>query len=156
MGRNGDGDRDARGPGEDRLPLPWPSRGRPGRWIVSAIVLALVAQIVHGLATHPFFEWDRFQYWFPRPDRQAFAGSPATAAETINDFVQADASDGFILVPHITPGGLDAFADTVVPLLQERGVFRTEYEGTTLHDHLGLAHPDTAGTRGRPGPPVIS
>ena len=52
--------------------------------------------------------------------------------------MQADASDGFILVPHITPGGLDEFADKVVPLLQERGVFRTEYEGTTLRDHLGL------------------
>jgi FMN-dependent oxidoreductase (nitrilotriacetate monooxygenase family) len=71
--------------------------------------------------------------------RQSFIGSPATVAATINDFVQADASDGFILVPHITPGGLDEFADTVVPLLQERGVFRTEYEGSTLRDHLGLA-----------------
>ncbi|WP_458083900.1 NtaA/DmoA family FMN-dependent monooxygenase [Streptomyces malaysiensis] len=76
-------------------------------------------------------------------NRQSFIGSPATVAETINSFVQADASDGFILVPHITPGGLDIFADTVVPLLQERGVFRTEYEGTTLRDHLGLAHPAT-------------
>lgn len=80
--------------------------------------------------------------------RQSFIGSPATVAETLNEFVQADASDGFILVPHLTPGGLDAFADTVVPLLQERGVFRTEYEGTTLRDHLGLDHPDT-GTRVR-------
>ncbi|NIY62685.1 NtaA/DmoA family FMN-dependent monooxygenase [Streptomyces malaysiensis] len=76
-------------------------------------------------------------------NRQSFIGSPATVAETINSFVQADASDGFILVPHITPGGLDVFADTVVPILQERGVFRTEYEGTTLRDHLGLAHPAT-------------
>ncbi|MFF7970312.1 NtaA/DmoA family FMN-dependent monooxygenase [Streptomyces sp. NPDC007905] len=75
-------------------------------------------------------------------NRQTFVGSPATVAQTINDFVQADASDGFILVPHITPGGLDVFADKVVPLLQEQGVFRTEYEGTTLRDHLGLAHPD--------------
>jgi alkanesulfonate monooxygenase SsuD/methylene tetrahydromethanopterin reductase-like flavin-dependent oxidoreductase (luciferase family) len=75
-------------------------------------------------------------------NRQAFIGSPATFAKTINDFVQADASDGFILVPHITPGGLDPFADKVVPLLQEQGVFRTEYEGPTLRDHLGLAHPD--------------
>ncbi|MGW6015035.1 NtaA/DmoA family FMN-dependent monooxygenase [Streptomyces sp. NPDC055210] len=74
-------------------------------------------------------------------NRQAFVGSAETVAHTINEFVQADASDGFILVPHITPGGLDAFADTVVPLLQERGVFRTEYEGTTLRDHLGLARP---------------
>jgi FMN-dependent oxidoreductase (nitrilotriacetate monooxygenase family) len=70
--------------------------------------------------------------------RQTFVGSPSTIATTINDLVQQDASDGFILVPHIVPGGLDAFADTVVPLLQERGVFRTEYEGTTLRDHLGL------------------
>ncbi|HXP57448.1 MAG TPA: F420-dependent methylene-tetrahydromethanopterin reductase, partial [Streptosporangiaceae bacterium] len=70
--------------------------------------------------------------------RQTFVGSPATIAGQINQLVQADASDGFILVPHITPGGLDEFADTVVPLLQERGVFRTEYEGTTLRSHLGL------------------
>ncbi|MGW5657594.1 NtaA/DmoA family FMN-dependent monooxygenase [Streptomyces humi] len=75
-------------------------------------------------------------------NRQSFVGSAATVARTINEFVQADVSDGFILVPHITPGGLDVFADTVVPLLQEQGVYRTEYEGTTLRDHLGLAHPD--------------
>ncbi|MEU4519026.1 NtaA/DmoA family FMN-dependent monooxygenase [Amycolatopsis sp. NPDC024027] len=70
--------------------------------------------------------------------RQTFIGSPATVAAAIDDLVQADASDGFILVPHVTPGGLDEFADTVVPLLQERGSFRTEYTGTTLRDHLGL------------------
>ncbi|MFB7600481.1 NtaA/DmoA family FMN-dependent monooxygenase [Streptomyces sp. NPDC056160] len=77
-------------------------------------------------------------------NRQTFVGAPATVAKTIDDFVQADACDGFILVPHITPGGLDPFADKVVPLLQEQGVFRTDYEGTTLRDHLGLAHPDHA------------
>jgi hypothetical protein len=52
--------------------------------------------------------------------------------------VESEACDGFILVPHITPGGRDRFADEVVPLLQERGVFRAEYEGDTLHDNLGL------------------
>jgi FMN-dependent oxidoreductase (nitrilotriacetate monooxygenase family) len=70
--------------------------------------------------------------------RQTFVGSPLTVADAINDLVQADASDGFILVPHITPGGLDEFADTVVPLLQERGVFRSDYKGSTLREHLGL------------------
>lgn len=70
--------------------------------------------------------------------RQTFIGSPATVAASIDDLVQADASDGFILVPHVTPGGLDEFADKVVPLLQDRGSFRTEYTGTTLRDHLGL------------------
>jgi FMN-dependent oxidoreductase (nitrilotriacetate monooxygenase family) len=73
--------------------------------------------------------------------RQSFIGSPQTVADAIDAHVQADACDGFILVPHITPGGLDRFADEVVPLLQERGVFRTDYEGPTLRDHLGLAGP---------------
>lgn len=76
--------------------------------------------------------------------RQSFVGSPETVASEMDRFVQADASDGFILVPHLTPGGLDDFADRVVPLLQERGVFRAEYEGTTLRDHLGLAPLATA------------
>jgi alkanesulfonate monooxygenase SsuD/methylene tetrahydromethanopterin reductase-like flavin-dependent oxidoreductase (luciferase family) len=79
--------------------------------------------------------------------RQTFIGSPSTVAGAINHLVQADASDGFILVPHITPDGLDEFADRVVPMLQERGVFRTEYEGSTLRDHLGLAPLGASATR---------
>ncbi|MFH9856539.1 NtaA/DmoA family FMN-dependent monooxygenase [Streptomyces althioticus] len=80
-------------------------------------------------------------------NRQNFIGSAETIARTIDEYVQNDASDGFILVPHVTPTGLDAFADKVVPLLQERGVFRTDYEGPTLRHHLGLAHPDGLGDR---------
>jgi FMN-dependent oxidoreductase (nitrilotriacetate monooxygenase family) len=71
--------------------------------------------------------------------RQSFIGSPSTVAAEINRFVQDDASDGFIIGSHLVPGGLDPFVDKVVPLLQERGVFRTEYEGTTLRENLGLA-----------------
>ncbi|HEV2640039.1 MAG TPA: LLM class flavin-dependent oxidoreductase, partial [Actinocrinis sp.] len=70
--------------------------------------------------------------------RQNFIGSPATIADAIDDLVQQDAADGYILVPHITPDGLADFAQRVVPLLQEKGVFRTEYTGTTLREHLGL------------------
>ena len=70
--------------------------------------------------------------------RQSFIGTPAAVADAMDEFVQTDASDGFVLVPHITPGGLDEFAEKVVPLLQERGSFRTEYEGVTLREHLGL------------------
>ena len=77
--------------------------------------------------------------------RQSFVGSPETIARAVNDFVQADAADGYILVPHITPAGLDPFVDKVVPLLQERGAFRADYTGSTLRDHLGL------GPLGRPG-----
>jgi FMN-dependent oxidoreductase (nitrilotriacetate monooxygenase family) len=71
--------------------------------------------------------------------RQSFVGAPATVAAAINERVQGDAADGYILVPHITPDGLAPFVDQVVPLLQERGVFRADYTGTTLRDHLGLA-----------------
>jgi alkanesulfonate monooxygenase SsuD/methylene tetrahydromethanopterin reductase-like flavin-dependent oxidoreductase (luciferase family) len=71
--------------------------------------------------------------------RQSFIGSAQTVATTINELVQADAADGYILVPHITPGGLVPFVDQVVPLLQERGVFRADYTGSTLRDNLGLA-----------------
>ncbi|MFF9853199.1 NtaA/DmoA family FMN-dependent monooxygenase [Streptomyces litmocidini] len=73
--------------------------------------------------------------------RQSFVGSPATVAAALEEFVATEAADGFILVPHLTPGGLDDFVDQVVPLLQERGVFRTEYTGTTLRSHLGLPEP---------------
>ncbi|MET7754871.1 NtaA/DmoA family FMN-dependent monooxygenase [Streptomyces sp. NPDC005389] len=73
--------------------------------------------------------------------RQSFVGSPETVAAALEEFVATDAADGFILVPHLTPGGLDDFVDRVVPLLQERGVFRTEYSGTTLRSHLGLPEP---------------
>jgi FMN-dependent oxidoreductase (nitrilotriacetate monooxygenase family) len=71
--------------------------------------------------------------------RQSFVGSPETIAATLNAYVQAEACDGFILIPHLTPEGLDRFADEVVPRLQERGAFRADYEGRTLREHLGLA-----------------
>jgi FMN-dependent oxidoreductase (nitrilotriacetate monooxygenase family) len=73
--------------------------------------------------------------------RQSFVGSPETIAATLNAYVQAEACDGFILIPHITPGGLDRFADEVVPLLQERGTFRSDYAGMTLRDHLSVKPP---------------
>ncbi len=71
--------------------------------------------------------------------RQQFVGTPARVAEEIDRYVQSDACDGFILVPHLTPHGLDEFVDKVVPLLQERGTFRAEYRGHTLREHLGLS-----------------
>ncbi|MFE6041937.1 NtaA/DmoA family FMN-dependent monooxygenase [Streptomyces sp. NPDC056452] len=73
--------------------------------------------------------------------RQSFIGSPQSVAAELETFVSTGAADGFILVPHLTPGGLDDFVDRVVPLLQERGAFRSEYTGSTLRSHLGLAEP---------------
>jgi FMN-dependent oxidoreductase (nitrilotriacetate monooxygenase family) len=73
--------------------------------------------------------------------RQSFIGTPEAVAAELEIFVRQDAADGFILVPHLTPGGLDEFVDRVVPLLQERDAFRTEYRGGTLRSHLGLSDP---------------
>lgn len=83
--------------------------------------------------------------------RPQFVGTPQAVADEIDTFVQADAADGFILVPHLTPTGLDEFIDRVVPLLQERGAFRAEYEGATLREHLALPRPDGAAPARRVG-----
>jgi FMN-dependent oxidoreductase (nitrilotriacetate monooxygenase family) len=71
-------------------------------------------------------------------NRASFVGTPEQVASQIEKAVAVRAADGFILVPHVTPGGLDEFADSVVPILQERDRFRTDYQGPTLRDHLGL------------------
>ncbi|MBB3428930.1 alkanesulfonate monooxygenase SsuD/methylene tetrahydromethanopterin reductase-like flavin-dependent oxidoreductase (luciferase family) [Rhizobium sp. BK312] len=75
--------------------------------------------------------------------RQHFVGTPESIADEIDRHVQADAADGFVFAPHLTPGGFDEFAEKVVPLLQERGVYRTEYQGETLRSNLGLAGPSS-------------
>ncbi|WP_338596176.1 NtaA/DmoA family FMN-dependent monooxygenase [Saccharopolyspora sp. SCSIO 74807] len=74
-------------------------------------------------------------------DRAVFVGTPDHVATEIDRYVQADAVDGFILSSHVSPSGLDEVVDRVVPLLQERGVFRTEYTGTTLRENLGAGAP---------------
>ncbi|MFJ2781910.1 NtaA/DmoA family FMN-dependent monooxygenase [Kitasatospora sp. NPDC087315] len=79
--------------------------------------------------------------------RQTFIGTAREVADAMDEFVQNDGSDGFVFTPHLTPGGLDELVDRVVPLLQEKGVYRTDYTGTTLRDHLGLKPPRTADTR---------
>lgn len=71
--------------------------------------------------------------------KHTFVGTPGQVAETINRHVQEDASDGFVIVGHTNPTGLDEFVDRVIPELQERGVYRTGYEsGATLRQTLGL------------------
>lgn len=77
--------------------------------------------------------------------RAQFIGTPAQVAEGLDEFIQNDGADGVVLGGHFTPGGLDEFVDTVVPILQERGSLRSEYSGTTLRENLGLPVPARAG-----------
>jgi len=73
---------------------------------------------------------------------RVIVGTPEQIADDIEHWFKAGAADGFNLMPDVLPGGLQDFADGVVPILQQRGIFRTEYEGRTLREHLGLARPD--------------
>jgi FMN-dependent oxidoreductase (nitrilotriacetate monooxygenase family) len=68
-------------------------------------------------------------------------GSAVQVADAMERWFREGAADGFNLMPPFFPGQFDAFVDQVVPILQERGLVRREYEGTTLRDSLGLARP---------------
>lgn len=69
-------------------------------------------------------------------------GTAGEIADTMQEWLETDASDGFNIMFHTVPAGLDDFVSMVVPELQRRGIFRREYEGTTLREHLGLPRPE--------------
>ncbi|MEV0248924.1 LLM class flavin-dependent oxidoreductase [Nocardia sp. NPDC050712] len=68
-------------------------------------------------------------------------GTPEQVADDIERWFRAGAADGFNVMPDVLPSGFDDFADHLVPELRRRGLFRTDYDGTTLRDHLGLGLP---------------
>jgi FMN-dependent oxidoreductase (nitrilotriacetate monooxygenase family) len=68
-------------------------------------------------------------------------GTPAAIADQMQEWLETDACDGFNVMFHTVPEGLDDFVDLVVPELQRRGLFRREYEGATLRENLGLPRP---------------
>ncbi|MEU7800405.1 LLM class flavin-dependent oxidoreductase [Micromonospora arborensis] len=72
---------------------------------------------------------------------RTFAGTPEQVADAIEEWYRSGAADGFNIMPPVLPSGLETFVDHVVPILQRRGLFRTEYTGTTLRDHYGLPRP---------------
>ena len=65
-------------------------------------------------------------------------GTPTDIADAMQEWFEAQACDGFNITPATLPGGGEDFVDMVVPELQRRGLFRTEYEGRTLRENLGL------------------
>jgi FMN-dependent oxidoreductase (nitrilotriacetate monooxygenase family) len=72
------------------------------------------------------------------------AGTPERIADLIEDWFADGAADGFNIMPPLLPGMLDVFSAQVIPLLQQRGLFRTSYEGRTLREHYGLPWPKSA------------
>lgn len=69
-------------------------------------------------------------------------GTVEDIADQLEHWFKNEAADGFNLLPQIVPGSICDFVDLVVPELQRRGLFRTEYEGRTLRENLGLARPE--------------
>lgn len=65
-------------------------------------------------------------------------GTAGQVADVMEEWLDAEACDGFNVTPTHLPGGCEDFVDMVVPELQRRGLFRTEYEGRTLRENLGL------------------
>ncbi|WP_166906313.1 LLM class flavin-dependent oxidoreductase [Mycobacterium sp. DL440] len=74
---------------------------------------------------------------------RTFAGTAVEVADTIEEWFEAGAADGFNVMPAVLPAGLELFVERVVPILQERGLFRTDYAETTLRGHYGLARPES-------------
>lgn len=76
-------------------------------------------------------------------------GTAAQIADPIQSWLEQGAADGFNVLAPWLPGGLEEFIDQVAPELRRRGLFRKEYSGTTLREHLGLARPENRHAAGR-------
>ena len=68
-------------------------------------------------------------------------GMPEEIADEMEHWFRNEGADGFNLMPPALPESIEDFVDHVVPVLQKRGLFRKEYEGSTLREHLGLERP---------------
>lgn len=77
---------------------------------------------------------------------QKLIGTPEQIADVIETWFTTGGSDGFNVMPATFPDGLEDFVDQVVPILQSRGLFRTEYDATTLRGHYGLPVPESQHT----------
>ncbi|KAF3760899.1 Nitrilotriacetate monooxygenase component A/pristinamycin IIA synthase subunit A [Cryphonectria parasitica EP155] len=71
----------------------------------------------------------------------SFVGTAESVAEEMGTWLAEDGADGFTVIFPFVPQGLDDVCERLIPELQRRGLFRTEYEGTTLREHLGLPRP---------------
>jgi alkanesulfonate monooxygenase len=72
---------------------------------------------------------------------KSFVGTPTSIADEMQLWLESEACDGFNIMFGTVPAGLDEFVDGVIPELQRRNIFRTEYEGKTLRENLGLPRP---------------
>ena len=81
--------------------------------------------------------------------RHQFIGTPTQVADTMQEWFESGACDGYMLSGAVLPQGFNDFVDLVLPILKERGLFRTEYEADTLRGNLGLPKPENRYTAAR-------
>jgi FMN-dependent oxidoreductase (nitrilotriacetate monooxygenase family) len=100
-----------------------------------ALTLALMARAkAERLTVRQLFDVAMCGFW-----SLGLIGTPAMVADTMEEWFTTGAADGFLVQPPYMPQGAEDFVDLVIPELQRRGLFRTEYEGRTLRANLGLA-----------------
>ena len=84
--------------------------------------------------------------------KSGFIGTPTQVADTMQEWFESGAVDGFMMSNSVLPDGFNDFIDHVLPILKDRGLFRTEYESDTLRGNLGLPKPENRFTAAsRPG-----
>jgi FMN-dependent oxidoreductase (nitrilotriacetate monooxygenase family) len=76
-----------------------------------------------------------------RSGHRLMVATPEQIADSLEEWFLSGAADGFNIMPDMFPSGAEIFVDHVVPELRKRGIFRREYTGTTLREHLGLPRP---------------
>jgi FMN-dependent oxidoreductase (nitrilotriacetate monooxygenase family) len=113
------------------LPPAPPTEGMKSR---QALIRAIADE--HGFTIRQLYQWVA-----SARGHFTIVGTPATIVDTLQEWFENEAADGFNILPPWLPTGLTDFVDLVIPELQRRGLFRTEYEGLTLRENLGLPFP---------------
>ncbi len=93
-------------------------------------------------AKHHFSIRQLYEYIASARGHWTLIGTPEQVVDQLQEWFENEAADGFNVLPPTTPAGLNDFVDFIVPELQRRSLFRTEYEGTTLRENLGLKRPE--------------
>ena len=94
---------------------------------------------------------ETYQRVLPARGHVLMKGDAESVADTMQDWHESKACDGFNLVASHLPGGLEAIVDLLIPELQKRGLFRKDYEGSTLREHLEVDRPSRSGAAAKAG-----
>ncbi|TKD21752.1 LLM class flavin-dependent oxidoreductase [Rhodobacter capsulatus] len=121
------------------LPPAPPTEGMKSR---QALIRAIADE--HGFTIRQLYQWVA-----SARGHLTLVGTAETIADTLQDWLENEGADGFNILPPWLPTGLTDFVDLVIPELQRRGLFRTEYEGRTLRENLGLPFPETRWAQAR-------